>query len=80
MATVAEFESALGELGGDGQVTLDLSGLRFIDSTGIHAIIRCARSLEGGAPMILANPSTIALRAFEIVGLTNDSSIEIRKD
>ncbi len=80
MSTAPELQSALAELAGEGQVTLDLSGLSFIDSTGIHAILMYARSLDGGPPMILANPSKIALRAFEIVGLTIHPAIEIRKD
>lgn len=78
MATVAEFESALAELAPDRQVTLDFSELAFVDSAGIHAIIEYARSRNGGAPLILANPSKIALRTFEIVGLPVLPTIEIR--
>jgi anti-anti-sigma factor len=79
LSTVTRFEAALGELG-RGQVTLDLSELTFVDSTGLHAIVDHARALDGDGPMILANPSATAVRPIEILGLRRHPSIEIRTD
>jgi anti-anti-sigma factor len=51
MSTVGILTAALESL----PVTLDLSELAFVDSSGLHEIARYARSLNGQAPLILAN-------------------------
>lgn len=79
MASAPEVTEALASLDGDGQLTLDLSELTFIDSTGLHAILKHARSLNG-AKLVLANPSSTARRIFEIVELEKHPSIEIQSD
>jgi anti-anti-sigma factor len=54
MSTVAILTAALESLPEEA-VTLDLSELAFVDSSGLHEIARYARSLNGQAPLILAN-------------------------
>ena len=46
MATVTQLKAALETVSQNGPVTVDLSGLTFIDSTGLHAIMGFARSQE----------------------------------
>src|SRR5438067_10353140 len=45
------------EIGGD--LTLDLAGLVFMDSTGIQVIIQTARQLEGRGRLILLEPGDL---------------------
>jgi catechol 2,3-dioxygenase-like lactoylglutathione lyase family enzyme len=49
-------------------VTLDLSELTFIDSTGVGAILEHAGSLDG-AKLVLSDPSAMSRRICEIVGM-----------
>src|SRR5438270_8164330 len=49
IATVPEFERAVGAAGSNGarSITVDLSGLAFIDSTGLRALLEAARLCAG---------------------------------
>jgi anti-anti-sigma factor len=77
MATVNQFKAALETVSQNGPVTVDLSGLTFIDSTGLHAMMGFARSQNGSGPLILARPSATAKRALEIAGLEGHPGVEI---
>jgi anti-anti-sigma factor len=68
LAAVPELADALALLDGAGDVTLDLSGLTFIDGTGLGAIVDHAGSLAG-AKLVLVGPTAMSRRIFEIVGL-----------
>ena len=78
LANAPEVASAIAELSGDGQVDVDMSGVTFMDTSGLHAIIRGARSLDGDTPVVLVDPPSRVIRMMEIVGLTRMSEIEIR--
>jgi anti-sigma B factor antagonist len=58
-------------------VTLDLSGLTFIDSTGVHAIVRFARSRAAAGTVTLAGASPFIARVFEIIGIADVPNIVI---
>jgi anti-anti-sigma factor len=77
VATVPALEDAFASLAGDGPVTLDLSELTFIDSSGLHAIVQFASSLDGEGPLTLAHPSENVLRLLEIVKLDAHPGIRI---
>jgi anti-sigma B factor antagonist len=53
---------------GQPEVVIDLSGLRFIDSTGILALLRLAQRVDG--EVILCAPTGIVRKSLEIVGVT----------
>jgi anti-sigma B factor antagonist len=58
----------------DGQgnlsVIVDLSGVTFLDSTGIHALIDAReRMLRHGGDLILSSPTPSTLRTLEVCGL-----------
>ena len=62
----------------EGQATLDLSELTFIDSSGLHAIEEIARVQNGNGPLILAGtPATVA-RLLEITNLAGHPGLDIR--
>lgn len=78
LSTVSLLEEALQRVAEGGQVTLDLSELTFVDSTGLHALVRYARSQDGNGPVILDNPSAMVLRLLEITHLKDHPGLEFR--
>lgn len=54
----------------DGDVLVDLAGVTFIGSSGLHVLIELQQRL-GASPsgLVLRSPSPTVLRLFEIVGL-----------
>ena len=50
-------------------ILVDLSAVSFIDSTGLHVLIRHACAGEGGPRVSLTTPSPQARRVFELSGL-----------
>jgi anti-anti-sigma factor len=61
-----------------GDMTLDLSGLEFIDSSGVRVLIDAIVRLRGSnRRMILIDPSRPVERVFEILGLATHG-VEIR--
>ena len=62
---------------GEVRLTLDLSELTFIDSSGIHALERLTREAE--RVVVLRSPTASVRRVFEIVGLDQHSRISIEE-
>ena len=57
-------------------VVFDLSGLEFIDSSGINALVQSVRGVETqGGTAALAAPSAESKRVFDIIGLSQVVSI-----
>jgi anti-anti-sigma factor len=78
METVALFEEAVaGSMAADGTFTLDLAELSFIDSSGLHALERHARALNGAAPLVINNAPAFARQLFEIIGLDKHDAIRL---
>jgi anti-anti-sigma factor len=80
LATVGAFRDAVEELPSDGALTLDLSELTYIDSSGLHAIVECANSVngEGGVHIAHANPSVV--RVLRLVSLDKHPNLTIAMD
>jgi len=74
---VAAFNAALARLNGQAEVTLDLSALTFIDSSGMHAIVAFARSRDSGGTVTLTAVSPFQLRLFEITGLVKLPNLRV---
>jgi anti-sigma B factor antagonist len=52
------------------RVVVDLSGVRFIDSTGLSLLVRAHRHLrQAGGTFIVRSPSEMAARVLNITGL-----------
>ena len=52
----------------DGDLTLDLTELTFMDSAGIHLLIRAAKTLEGRGEMLLLCPEGAVRKVLLLVG------------
>jgi anti-anti-sigma factor len=57
------------ELEAPGDLTLDLHGLEFMDSAGIHLFIKSACALRGRGNLRLLDPSSHVARVIETTGL-----------
>lgn len=61
-----------------GDITLDVSELRFIDSSGVQVLVRALLSLEGRGRLILLNPGESLQHLIRIMGLDRFSNLEVR--
>lgn len=81
MSSAHELSEALATMAGGGDLTLELSELEFIDSSGLHAMVQYARSLDGangaGDKLILVNPNAMTERIFEIAGFAQHPAIVV---
>ena len=50
-------------------LVLDVSGVSFMDSTGIHALIEAARLMAEEDPLVLLSPSAQVRRVLDLLGL-----------
>lgn len=50
----------------DGDLVLELSELRFMDSSGLHAILQVAHSRNGGSRVVLRNPTAAVERLLSL--------------
>ena len=57
------------ELAAPGDLTLELRGLEFMDSAGIHLVITTAYALRGRGNLRLLDPSSHVARVIETTGL-----------
>jgi anti-sigma B factor antagonist len=63
----------------DGDLVLELSGLAFMDSTGLRGMIELARGLEPGGRLVLRNPSPAVDRLFEVTGIDRIDNLSIER-
>lgn len=53
-----------------GEVTLDMAGVRFMDSSGLRTLVDVsARARANGGSLVLVNPTHVVRRVVEISGL-----------
>ena len=72
MATQGELRAALEEQAARGAVTLDLSGLRFLDTSGLRLILETAEAARRGAFEFAVLPGSPAVqRLFDVAGVTD---------
>jgi anti-anti-sigma factor len=71
IATVQELRACLRKLGeADAAVTLDMTGVKFMDSSGLHALIMASNEFgDSGAFEIV--PSKIVLKLLRLVDLVD---------
>jgi anti-sigma B factor antagonist len=70
--TCAQLETALTELAANGtaRITVDLSEVAFIDSSGLRALVVGHKALQDhGGTLVVAHPSATTARLLEVTGL-----------
>ncbi|HEX9377715.1 MAG TPA: STAS domain-containing protein [Actinomycetota bacterium] len=77
-STLSEVIQSEVDRGGD--LTLDLAGLAFMDSTGIQVLVRTAQSLEGRGNLILVSPGSLVRRILELIPVQKLDNVEIVGD
>ena len=77
LATAHVLQSVLDQGTADADITLDMSGLDFMDSTGIKLIITAARRLEGGNRLILRSPAAPIRRVLDLVQIDRVPSVKV---
>ena len=79
MASAAELSLRLAGLGKNERfrVVVDVSGLAFIDSSGLNALVTSARAVEANDGwMIVAGASQHIARVFDVVRLADSVQVE----
>jgi len=68
------------EIDRGGDLTLDLAGLAFMDSTGIQVLVRTAQGLEGRGDLILVSPGALVRRILELIPVQKLDNVRIVGD
>lgn len=69
--TAPDLEAAFLGLGPTADVFVELSGVEFIDSSGLRALISAHTALEAqGHRLVLGSPSRVVSRLFDLSGLS----------
>jgi anti-anti-sigma factor len=68
-----ELESLVNDTGGTGAV--DLSGVSFIDSSGIRELLKAKRATQAPGDLLLLHPSDFCRRVLEISGVWSDFTV-----
>jgi stage II sporulation protein AA (anti-sigma F factor antagonist) len=78
MAAVGEFTvTAVGALDGQRELVLDMSALRFLDSTGIQAIVETARRTDRG--VVLRHPRPNVRRVIDLTDVATHDGIRVEE-
>jgi stage II sporulation protein AA (anti-sigma F factor antagonist) len=60
-----------------GDITLDLGGLAFMDSSGIQVLIKTAQELKGTGKLILYSPGDLVRRILSLIPMEKLANVEI---
>ncbi|HEY8526930.1 MAG TPA: STAS domain-containing protein [Acidimicrobiales bacterium] len=80
LSTGPVLEEALAALVDDptcGSITVELDGLTFMDSTGLHVLVKAQNHLATrGSEIVLARPTPAVLRILDMAGVTSLFTID----
>jgi anti-sigma B factor antagonist len=62
-----------------GDVVLDISGLTFMDSSGLHAVLDACERLGSNGHLILKNPTSAVQRILEVSNIQQMDGIRVEK-
>jgi anti-anti-sigma factor len=65
------------EVAQGGDLTLDLGGLAFMDSSGIQVLIRTAQDLGGNGRLFLRSPADLVRRILTLIPMDKLENVEI---
>jgi anti-anti-sigma factor len=79
LASAEDLSSALQpHLRRGGDITLEVSGVRFMGSSGILVLLRALNSLEGRGRLVLVAPGEGIRRLIEITGLDRIHHLDVK--
>jgi len=78
VATARRLHDALADTASQSDLVLDLSGVTFLDSYGVHSILELCRTRNGHGPVVIRNPSRAVTRVFEILALERYPGLEFQ--
>ena len=61
----------------EGDLTLDLTDVEFLDSTGIGVLVRAAQQIPAPGKLIIESPQHSVRRAIELAGLLELPNVEV---
>ncbi|HXF56602.1 MAG TPA: STAS domain-containing protein [Actinomycetota bacterium] len=73
-------EALAGPVEEGGDLVLDLSGLEFMDSQGIRALLILSQRLEGRGRLKLVSPGSVVSRLLEVVRADAFPNVEVVRD
>jgi anti-anti-sigma factor len=77
-SNVGMLSDALQREAGKGQdITLDLGGLAFMDSSGIQVLIKTAQDLQNRAKLVLRSPGDLVRRILSLIPMEKLANVEI---
>jgi anti-anti-sigma factor len=80
-SNVGMLSDALGrEVGQGGDLTLDLGGLAFMDSSGIQVLIKTAQEIGQKGRLILLSPGDLVRRILSLIPMDKLANVEIHDD
>lgn len=80
LATVPELDAALRPMAeSGGEITLDVSDLRFMDSSAVQVLIRTLQALDGRGLIYLLRPMASVRRLIDVMGLDRFENLEVRE-
>jgi anti-anti-sigma factor len=62
-----------------GDVVLDISGLTFMDSSGLHAVLNACEHLGSNGHLILKDPTFAVERIFEVSNIRQVDGIRVER-
>ena len=68
------------EIAEGGDLTLDLAGLAFMDSTGIQVIVRTAQNLGERGTLVLVSPGSLVRRILELIPVDRLENVRLEDD
>ncbi len=72
-----EFSAALASLAGDGDRRVDMSGVSFMDSSGLRVLIEAHQAADAsGVRLVVVAPGRVVSRIIEVSGLDDHLNIE----
>lgn len=75
--TCPDLVAALDPLPGKGDVRVDVSGVGFMDSSGLRALIGAHQTAEAaGRRLVIDRPSSTVVRLIEVSGLSGHLHVE----
>jgi anti-anti-sigma factor len=63
-----------------GNITLDLAGLAFMDSSGIQVLVSTAQGLHGSGRLVLLSPGELVKRVLSLIPMEKMANVDIVDD